>query len=123
MIDLIKTMTPVDIFVLFDEEENGYVMNRTHESCTITFTMIFFITSLISFEEFRKMLPFLNININDAKAYRYFRLCDTDGSGQIDIDEFRVALFTCDPTSGNPVGFRPSSFNTPLGPSLMFFSF
>jgi Ca2+-binding EF-hand superfamily protein len=77
MKDIIKTMTPIDIFVLFDEDDSG----------------------LISYEEFRKMLPFLNINISDAKAFRYFRMCDTDGSGEIDIDEFQVALFACDPVS------------------------
>ncbi len=77
MKDIIKTMTPMDIFVLFDEDDSG----------------------LISYEEFRKMLPFLNINISDAKAFRYFRMCDTDGSGEIDIDEFQVALFACDPVS------------------------
>eukprot|EP01031_Cornospumella_fuschlensis_P039000 gene39000-47442_t len=88
----IKHMTPYDIFALFDEDDSG----------------------LISFEEFRKMLPFLDININDAKAFRYFRLCDTDGSGEIDIDEFQVALFACDPTNGNPVGFRPSPYLTPM---------
>jgi Ca2+-binding EF-hand superfamily protein len=41
MKDLLKSMTPTDIFVLFDEDDSG----------------------LISFEEFRKLLPYLNINI------------------------------------------------------------
>ncbi len=77
MKEVIKTMTPIDIFVLFDEDDSG----------------------LISYAEFRKMLPFLNITISDAKAFRYFRMCDTDGSGEIDIDEFQVALFACDPVS------------------------
>lgn len=72
---ILKKMTPIDIFILFDEDDSG----------------------LISFAEFRKMLPYLNIEISDAKAYRYFKLCDTDGSGEIDIDEFQVALFACDP--------------------------
>lgn len=75
MKEKIKHMTPIDIFVLFDEDDSG----------------------LISFEEFRKMLPFLGVEISDAKAFRYFKLCDTDGSGEIDIDEFRVGLFLCDP--------------------------
>lgn len=73
--ELLKSMTPMDIFILFDEDDSGS----------------------ISYDEFRKMLPFLNINISDAKALRYFRMCDTDGSGEIDIDEFKVALFACDP--------------------------
>jgi Ca2+-binding EF-hand superfamily protein len=69
MVELIKAMTPVDVFQLFDEDDSG----------------------LISFEEFRKMLPYLNIHISDAKSFRYFRMCDTDGSGEIDIDEFQVS--------------------------------
>lgn len=48
-------MTPIDLFILFDEDDSG----------------------LISFEEYRKMLPMLDINISDAKAMRYFRMCDT----------------------------------------------
>jgi Ca2+-binding EF-hand superfamily protein len=31
-----------------------------------------------------------------------------------------VALFACDPTSGNPVGFQPSKFLTPLDAFEMF---
>ena len=41
-------------------------------------------------------------------------MCDCDGSGEIDIEEFKVALFATDPDSGNPVGFAPSSLLTPL---------
>lgn len=48
------------------------------------------------------------------KALRYFRMCDHDGSGEIDIEEFKVALFATDPDSGNPLGFAPSSLLTPL---------
>ena len=75
MKEKVRHMTPTDIFTLFDEDDSG----------------------LVSFEEFRKILPFLDLEISDAKAFRYFRLCDTDGSGEIDIDEFKVALFICDP--------------------------
>lgn len=75
MKETLKTMTPTEIFLLFDEDDSG----------------------LISFEEFRKLLPYLDIAISDAKAFRYFRMCDSDGSGEIDIDEFQVALFACDP--------------------------
>jgi Ca2+-binding EF-hand superfamily protein len=77
MKDQLKNMSPHELFSIFDEDDSG----------------------LISFEEFRKMLPFLDIFISDAKAFRYFRICDTDGSGEIDIDEFKVALFACDPVS------------------------
>ena len=92
MKETLQAMTVYDIFNLFDDDDSG----------------------LISFEEFRKMLPYLQIFISDAKAFRYFRICDTDGTGEIDIDEFKVALFICDPTSGNPVGFAPGRYLTPL---------
>mmetsp|Transcript_11175 Transcript_11175/g.18304 ORF Transcript_11175/g.18304 Transcript_11175/m.18304 type:complete len:1490 (-) Transcript_11175:3642-8111(-) len=98
MKEFLKTMTPTDIFILFDEDDSG----------------------LISFEEFRKLLPYLDIYISDAKAFRYFRLCDSDESGEIDVDEFQVALFACDPTSGNPVGFQPSRNLTPMDAFEMF---
>lgn len=92
MRDVLRSMTSFDIFNLFDEDGSG----------------------LISFEEFRRMLPYLEIRITDAKAFRYFRMCDSDGTGEIDYDEFKVALFICDPTSGNPVGFVPGKMLTPL---------
>ena len=82
--DAIKLMSAIDLFVLFDEDDSG----------------------LISFQEYRKMLPMLDVNISDAKAYRYFKLCDTEGGGEIDLDEFKAALFLCDPTNGNTAGFK-----------------
>jgi alpha-tubulin suppressor-like RCC1 family protein/Ca2+-binding EF-hand superfamily protein len=88
----LKAMSPFEIFALFDDDDSG----------------------LVDFEEFKRMLPFLDIYISDLKAFRYFRLCDSDGSGEIDIDEFKVAMFICDPTSGNPVGFVPTRSLTPL---------
>jgi Ca2+-binding EF-hand superfamily protein len=81
MKEKLKTMTAIDIFLLFDEDDSG----------------------LISFEEFRKLLPYLDIAISDAKAFRYFRMCDSDGSGEIDVDEFQVALFACDPVSASSI--------------------
>lgn len=75
MKEALRVMTATEIFLLFDEDDSG----------------------LISFEEFRKLLPYLDITISDAKAFRYFRMCDSDGSGEIDVDEFQVALFACDP--------------------------
>ena len=83
--DDIKAMTPFEIFALFDDDDSG----------------------LIDFDEFKRMLPFLDIYISELKAYRYLRICDSDG-GEIDFDEFKVALFICDSTGGNPVGFTPS---------------
>lgn len=90
--EILKEMTAEDVFVIFDDDDSG----------------------LMSFEEFRNMLPRLGIHVGDAKAFRYFNICDTDGSGEIDVDEFKVALFACDPTSGNPVGFVPSTMLTPM---------
>jgi Ca2+-binding EF-hand superfamily protein len=90
--EAVKSMTPNDIFNLFDDDESG----------------------LLGFQEYRELLPALGIEIGDAKAFRYFNVCDSDGSGEIDIDEFKVALFACDPSSGNPVGFVPNKILTPL---------
>lgn len=41
-------------------------------------------------------------------------MSDPDGSGEIDLEEFKVALFAVDPDSGNPVGFTPNALLTPL---------
>lgn len=93
MKEVLKAMSAIDIFILFDEDDSG----------------------LISFEEFRKLLPYLDISISDAKAFRYFRMCDSDGSGEIDIDEFQVALFACDPVSTiHSVYYQPSPFQIPV---------
>ena len=89
---ILREMSPEELFVLFDEDESG----------------------LISYREFRRMLPYLSIEISDAKALKYFRLCDSDRDDNIDIDEFRVALYICNPTSGNTVGYMPHKYLTPL---------
>ena len=95
---VIKGMTPEDIFILFGRDSLDF---SKLVALPITFLSQLISdeddSGLISFEEFRKMMPFLDVIINDAKALRYFRLCDTDGSGEIDIDEFKVALYLCDP--------------------------
>lgn len=41
-------------------------------------------------------------------------MSDPDGSGEIDFEEFKVALFAVDPDSGNPVGFAPNALLSPL---------
>jgi Ca2+-binding EF-hand superfamily protein len=61
----------------------------------------FFLLNLV--DVIMSRLPFLGVNIPDAKALRYFKICDTDGSGEIDVDEFKVALFICDPVTGTLV--------------------
>ena len=48
-----------------------------------------------------------------AKANRIFIKSDTDGGGELDKDEFKMALFACDPLSGNTLGFNPSSLLSP----------
>ena len=89
---VLRDMSPEELFVLFDEDESG----------------------LISYKEFRRMLPYLSVEISDAKALKYFRICDSDHDDNIDIDEFRVALYICNPTTGNTVGFMPYKYLTPL---------
>jgi Ca2+-binding EF-hand superfamily protein len=96
--ETLKQLSYEEIFDVFDDDDSG----------------------LISFDEFRKLLPYLGITVNDAKAYRYFRLCDIDGSGQIDVDEFKVVLFLCDPSSGNQVGYTPKQYVTPLDAFELF---
>ena len=59
------------------------------------------------------MLPQLGVQMNEAKALKYFNMCDTDGGGDIDLDEFKSALFAVDPNSGNTTGFQPSVLLTP----------
>ena len=43
-----------------------------------------------------------------------------DGSGEIDLDEFRIALFAVDPNSGNSIGFNPNMLLTPADAFEMF---
>ena len=88
----LRDKSPEELFVLFDEDESGK----------------------ISYKEFRRMLPFLGIEISDAKALKYFNLCDSDADDNIVIEEFRVALYICNPTTGNNAGFTPYKYLTPL---------
>ncbi len=68
----------------------------------------------IDYDEFLGMLKELGINITDAKALKYFRRIDADGSCSININEFRIALFALDPQSGSFCGFSPSTLLTPM---------
>jgi hypothetical protein len=45
---------------------------------------------------------------------------EKDGSGEIDLDEFKAALYLCDPTNGNTAGFKPSNNLTPLDAFELF---
>lgn len=62
-------------------------------------------------------LPDLGLRLSRAKAIRIFRKCDTDGGGEIDLTEFKMAMFAVDPVSGNTLGFSPSTL---LGPRDVF---
>lgn len=84
-------MTPEEVFAEFDTDNSG----------------------AIDWAEFKAMLPKLGVTMNEAKALKYFNMCDTDGGGDIDLDEFRSALFAIDPNTGNSTGFRPSALLTP----------
>ncbi|KAG9413174.1 hypothetical protein AC1031_016193 [Aphanomyces cochlioides] len=88
---LLAKMTPEEMFIKFDEDQSG----------------------MISRDEFVKMLPQLGIKLSNAKAIRIFDSCDKDGSGEIDLEEFKMAMFAVDPNTGNTLGFAPSSLLTP----------
>ena len=75
----------------------------------------------ISFTEFQMMLPDLGIDLSIPKQIEYFRLCDKDGSGQIDYEEFKVALFVCDTEEINHAGFNAGTILRPKGMLLMLF--
>lgn len=91
-------MDPREVFAHFDSDGSG----------------------MISLKEFKAMLVKLNINMSEAKALKYFKMCDCDDSGEIDFEEFKVALFACDPNTGNTRGFVPNSLLTPLDAFEMF---
>lgn len=97
--------------------------------------------------EFKELLLALKLEIPDAKALRFFRICDKDNSGEIDFQEFQTVLYATDPgeavvgegggwdssscesqlrhaawmvvlsEGGNPTGYQPSSI---VGPRDVF---
>ena len=90
--EALRSLTADEAFVAFDANNDG----------------------LIDYNEFRTILPYLSIKISDAKALRYFNMCDTRQAQMIDIDDFKAALFACDPTKGNTTGFQPRRDVSPL---------
>ncbi|OQR95219.1 regulator of chromosome condensation (RCC1) [Achlya hypogyna] len=65
-------------------------------------------------DEFKVLLADLQIEIPPPKVHVYFKKCDVGQKGYITFEEFRLALFTCDPT--NPArtgGFCPSKVLNP----------
>ena len=85
IIETLKNLTPDEAFLAFDDDNDG----------------------LLTFFEFRDLLPYLAIRISDAKALRYFKMCNTRTIEAIDVDEFKTAIFACDPVS---LRFLSSSF-------------
>ena len=59
-IDALMKEKPEDVFKRFDKDESGF----------------------IDYDEFVQMLPELNIKMTEAKALKYFRVCDSDGSAR-----------------------------------------
>ena len=77
MREALRSMTADEAFAAFDADDDG----------------------LVDFNEFRSIIPYLNVKISDAKAFRYFKMCDTRQCQKIDVDDFKAALFACDPVS------------------------
>jgi EF-hand domain pair len=67
-------MPPEAVFAIFDTDNDG----------------------AISFEEFKAILPQMGIEVSLPKALRYFRTCDKNGNGVIDLDEFKVGQLVCE---------------------------
>ena len=72
----------------------------------------------ISFSEFQNMLPDMGIQLSIPKQIEYFRLCDKDENGQIDFEEFKVALYVSDTEEVNHIGFNPGTILRPRGKSI-----
>ncbi|ETL26268.1 hypothetical protein L916_20046 [Phytophthora nicotianae] len=75
----------------------------------------------IDFEEFKVLLHDLSVNLTEPKARAYFRRCDRRRRGCISFDEFRLALYTCDPKNpGRTGGFAPGQSLAPKDLFEMF---
>ena len=74
---------------------------------------------VISLEEFRLMLPQLQIHVSPAKSLSFFRHYDCDNSGGITYDEFLALLFACN-SNQNPAGFAPSERIAPRDAFCIF---
>lgn len=75
----------------------------------------------IDLDEFKVLLHDLNVLLSEPKALAYFKKCDKLRHGFISFEEFRLALYTCDPK--NPTrtgGFAPGQSLSPKDLFQMF---
>lgn len=60
------------------------------------------------------LLSDLKIQLSEPKALAYFKKCDKMRRGSISFEEFRLALYTCDPKNPNrTMGFSPGQSLSP----------
>ncbi|KAJ0403225.1 hypothetical protein P43SY_000033 [Pythium insidiosum] len=75
----------------------------------------------IDVDEFKVLLRDLQINLSEPKALAYFKRCDKMRRGFISFEEFRLALYTCDPKDPNrTAGFAPGQAMSPKDLFAMF---
>ncbi|RLN89275.1 hypothetical protein BBJ28_00016998 [Nothophytophthora sp. Chile5] len=75
----------------------------------------------IDFEEFKVLLRDLGVSLLEPKARAYFKRCDRRRRGSISFEEFRLALYTCDPKNpGRTGGFAPGQSLAPKDLFEMF---
>uniref|UniRef100_K3WD88 Calmodulin n=1 Tax=Globisporangium ultimum (strain ATCC 200006 / CBS 805.95 / DAOM BR144) TaxID=431595 RepID=K3WD88_GLOUD len=75
----------------------------------------------IDFDEFKVLLRDLRIQLSEPKALAYFKKCDKMRRGSISFEEFRLALYTCDPKNPNrTMGFAPGQSLSPKDLFEMF---
>lgn len=75
----------------------------------------------IDFQEFKVLLNDLQIKLSEPKQLAYFKRCDKMHHGSISFEEFRLALYTCDPKNPNrTMGFAPGQSLSPKDVFEMF---
>jgi Ca2+-binding EF-hand superfamily protein len=75
----------------------------------------------IDVDEFNVLLKDLHIVLSEPKALAYFKRCDKMRRGHISFEEFRLALYTCDPKNPNrTTGFAPGQALSPKDLFEMF---
>ena len=60
----------------------------------------------IDFMEFKQMIAYRGISLLDPQAKRFFCLCDEDNGGEIDQDEFEMALYITNYLQSRPDSTR-----------------